>query len=270
MTGWRVPIRVALFWVGYIAILLLGSFPRNMAPPSWAQAVWVVWGAVLVYAMTVAFVRLEGRSLREVGFGVDAATVLRFALGLLSGAALYTVTRVTVSVVTGGIHVEKGGGFHGAAPAFVGATFVVSACMEGFGFRGYPQHTLQRRFGVWPAVITAAFFFALSHIAFGWSWNDVLLGVFPNGVLFGMVTVASRGLAMPTALHAAINLSQWSFGEDGGTGPWKIVVDPSALARVQAVAPLMTLAVYALAIFAAWKWYRRTTACRPLDEALTR
>ena len=263
MTEYPVPIRVALFWVGYIAILLLGSFPRNMVPIPWAQAVWVVWGAVLVFAVTAVFVRVEKRSLRDVGFGFDAGTVPRLMLGFLAGAAVYAMTLVAVSFVTRGIHVEKADRFDAAAIAFAAATFVASACMEGFGFRGYPQHTLQRRFSVWPAVITAASFFALSHVAFGWPWDQVLLGVFPNGVLFGMVTVASRGLAMPVALHAAINLSQWCFGDDGGLGPWKIVVEPSALDRVQAVASVMALVVYALAIFIAWLWHRRTAVFRP-------
>jgi len=263
MTQDRTPIvRVALFWVGYIAILLVGSFPRNMVPPRWAQAVWVLWGAVLVFGMTVLFVRRDGRSLRDVGLGFDAATVSRFALGVVAGAAIYLMTLLAVGAVTGAIHIENRVGFDAAAMTVAVATFVASACMEGFGFRGYPQHTLQHRFGVWPAVITTAFFFALSHVAFGWPWNQVLFGVFPNGLLFGMVTVASRGLAMPVALHAAINMSQWCFGEDGGVGPWTIVVDPSALGRVQAVAPVMALVVYGLAIFAAWLWYRRTTASR--------
>ena len=262
VTDYRVTIRVALFWVGYIAILLLGSFPRNSVPARWAQAVWVVWGAVLVFAMTVVFVRKEKRSLRDVGFGFDARTVARFALGALAGAAVYGATLLAVRLATAGIRIESRVGFDAAATAFAAATFVASACMEGYGFRGYPQHTLQQRFGVWPAVITAAFFFALSHVAFGWPWNQVLLGVFPNGVLFGMVTVASRGLAMPVALHAAINMSQWCFGEDGGVGPWTIVVEPSALARVQAVAPVMALGAYALAIFVAWLWHRRTTIAR--------
>jgi uncharacterized protein len=264
MTEYRTPIvRVAIFWVGYIAILLLGSFPRNMVPPQWGQAVWVAWGAALVFAMTLAFVRREGRSLRSVGLGVDAATGSRFALGLLAGAAVYGTTLLAVRAATGGLRIESRAGVDVAAMAFAAGTFVASACMEGFGFRGYPQHTLQQRFGVWPAVFTAAAFFALSHITFGWPWQQVVFGVFPNGLLFGMVTVASRGLAMPVALHAAINMSQWCFGEDGGVGPWRIIVEPPALARVQALAPVIALVVYGLAILAAWLWNRRTTASRP-------
>jgi len=256
MTEYRTLIvRVTIFWAGYIAILLLGSFPRNMVPTQWAQAVWAVWGAVLVFAMTVVFVRYEGRDLHDVGLGFDGATIPKFALGLLAGAAVYATT-LAVFVVAGGVRVVRAAGFDAAAMTFAAGTFVASACMEGFGFRGYPQHTLQRSFGAWPAVITAAAFFALSHVAFGWPWNQVLLGVLPNGVLFGMVTLASRGLAMPVALHAAINMAQWSFGEDGGRGPWKIVVDPAALPRVQASAPITALVVYALGILAAWLWYR--------------
>ena len=247
-----------------MAILLLGSFPRNMVPPEWAQAVWVVWGAALVFAMTVVFVRTQGLRLHDVGLGFGAATFARFGLGLIAGGIVYAANLAVVGAVIGHIRVVRAGSVDAAEIAFVAATYVASACMEGFGFRGYPQHALLRRFGVWPAVITAALCFALSHVAFGWPWTQVLLGVFPNGVLFGMVTVASRGLAMPVALHAAINMAQWSFGEDGGTGPWQIVVEPAARSRVQAVAPITALVVYALAIFAAWLWYRRN----PLTHTL--
>ena len=223
-------------------------------------SLWVGWGAALVFAMTVVFVRLEGLRLHDVGLGFSAATLSRFALGLVAGAVVYAANLVVVSAVIGGIRVVRAGSVDAAAIALMAVTYVASACMEGFGFRGYPQHTLLRRFGPWPAVIAAALGFALSHVAFGWPWNQVLLGVFPNGVLFGMVTVASRGLAMPVALHAAINMGQWSFGEGGGTGPWQIVVEPAALSRVQAVAPITALGVYALAILAAWLWDRLTPA----------
>lgn len=236
-----------------MAILLLGSFPRNMVPPRWSQTVWALWGAALVFGLTLLFVRREGRSLADVGLAFSAASLRRFAIGALAGVVLYASNIAAVSAAAGGIHVVRSSSVEASVLALTVLTYVASACMEGFGFRGYPLHTLLRPFGLWAAVVTTAAAFALSHVAFGWPWHQVVFGVFPNGLLFGVVAIASRGLAMPIALHAAINVSQWSLSQGGGAGPWQIVVEPAALSRVAALAPVVALVVYAAAILVAWR-----------------
>ena len=249
-------VRVAVFWVGYMAILLVGTFPQNMVPKRWGQTVWALWSASLVFALTLIFLRREGRSVADVGLAFRRGTILRFVIGALAGLAVHAANIAAVSGVAGGIAVVRAGNVYAGAIAWIVGVYVAKACMEGFGFRGYPLFTLLERWGPWPAVMIVAGAFALSHVAFGWSWDQVVLGVFPNGVLFAMVAIASRGLAMPIALHAAINTAQWSLGQGGGEGPWRIVIAPSALSRVTAVAPITSIAVYLVAILVAWLWYR--------------
>jgi len=249
-------VRLALFWLGYLAILLLGTFPQKMVPERWGQTVWALWSAASIFALTLVFLRREGRSVVDVGIAFRRGTILRFVIGAFAGLAVYAANIAAVSGVAGGIAVVRAGSVRAGTVALIIGTYVALACMEEFGMRGYPLHTLLARLSLWPAVTFVAATFALSHIAFGWAWDQVLLGVFPNGVLFGMVAIASRGLAMPIALHAAINSAQWILGQSGGEGPWKIVVEPSALSRVTAVAPITSLAVYVLAILVAWLWHR--------------
>jgi CAAX protease family protein len=252
--GRRSALRVTFFWGGYMGILLLGSIPRNMVPPKWGQTVWALWGAALVFGLTQLFVRREGRSLADVGLTFSVRSLRRFAIGALAGVVLYGSNIAAVSAAAGGIHVVRSSSVGAGVWALTVFTYVASACMEGFGFRGYPLHTLLRPFGPWPAVVTTAAAFALSHVAFGWPWDQVLFGVFPNGLLFGVVAIASGGLAMPIALHAAINVTQWSLSQGGAAGPWQIVVEPGALSRVAARAPVAALVVYAAAILMVWRW----------------
>jgi hypothetical protein len=48
----RVFGRVGMFWGGYLAVLVLASFAKGMAPPQLGQLVWGVVSSVVLVVLT--------------------------------------------------------------------------------------------------------------------------------------------------------------------------------------------------------------------------
>jgi membrane protease YdiL (CAAX protease family) len=136
-------------------------------------------------------------------------------------------------------------------------TYLALSLMEELGFRGYPLRTLVPTLGPWRAQAIVAVAFALSHIGFGWPLRTVLFGVLPNALLFGAAALASRGLAMPIGLHAALNISRWAVGETDVSGFWTLTVAESGRDRVATSAPFIGIGVTVVATISLWGWYLR-------------
>jgi uncharacterized protein len=140
--------------------------------------------------------------------------------------------------------------------------FLAIACTEELGFRGYPLRTLHPVLGLWPAQAVVALAFGLTHVVYGWSLADVVMGVLPGALLFGLAAVASRGLALPIGLHAAWNLASWSIGV---RGPWTMVVRAGERDRLLLAGRISATAVVLTAAVVAWWWYRERE--RKLESA---
>lgn len=250
--------RVGLFWFCYLAILVASAMLKVFLPASAMarELVWAVTSSVGVLLLTLLFLRWDRRSAADIGLRFERSTVTRFALGAAIGFALYGVHVLVVSAF-GGIRVV-GGGADAKAIVLATATYLALSCMEELGFRGYPLRTLHARFGLWPSQLIVAFAFALSHFAYGWPWLSIVAGVLPGGLLFGMAAIASRGLALPIALHAAWNIATWSAGEKGSPSLWQIVREPGA----NGVATVSFVSLFLLAAFAFWLFARRDTTAR--------
>lgn len=245
-------LRVALFLLGYMLILFAASVPKGMAPARFGDVVWGVVAALAIWAMTLLFLSREQRTRSDVGLDPDARTIVRLLIGIALGFTVYAVTMALLSLTLGPIRfatpVIPGAG---ALPLMIASFFALSA-MEELGFRGYALRTLVPAVGEWPAQIAIAAAFGLTHIAFGWPWPSVLLGVVPSALLFGVVAVRSGGLAMPIGLHAALNIAQWMVGAKDAPGIWALSVDPSHTERMAAYAPFvgMTITFIAAALIA--------------------
>src|SRR5207248_2064913 len=133
---------------------------------------------VALLPLTWIFLRRDGRRFRDVGLNVDAMTAPRFAAGCLIGLAVYGLN-VLIAAAIGPVHFTRAGGADPESLALIGGTIMALACMEELGFRGYALRTLVPTVGLWPAQAVVAGAFGLCHLAFGWSWANILLGVVP-------------------------------------------------------------------------------------------
>jgi membrane protease YdiL (CAAX protease family) len=108
------------------------------------------------------------------------------------------------------------------------------------------------------SLLIVAFVFAIEHMAGGSRWVEALFGASIGSLLFGMASIATKGLAVPIGLHAAWNFGDWMRGGKSSSGLWKSVVADGFQERVQLVAMSGYAVVMLSATFASWWWYRRS------------
>lgn len=229
-------------------ILFAASIPKGMASARFGDVVWGVVASLAIYAMTRLFLRSDKRTLSDVGLDPDKHSIARLLIGIAMGFVVYALTMAVLSLTLGPIRFTEPMLPSVGDAVLMLASFAALATMEELGFRGYALRTLIPAVGVWPAQLAIAVAFGLSHIAFGWPWTSVLLGVIPSALLFGVVAVRSGGLAAPIGLHAALNVAQWMVGAKDARGVWILSVDPSHTERMTAYAPFVGMAVTLLAI----------------------
>jgi membrane protease YdiL (CAAX protease family) len=261
-TSSRALVSVIAFWAAYLALLFGSSFAAGLLPPRWKQLGWGAVSSAALILLTLAMVRRDGRTLRDVGVGIGARSVPRFLAGFGIGLATYAIDVGVIALFVGGLRLVPVTSIDWGGVALTFATLLALSCMEELGFRGYPLRTLVPSLGQWGAQALVAVAFALSHILYGWSWASVAFGVLPSAVLFGAAALASGGLAMPIGLHMALNVAQWAIGEKESAGLFTQSVDPSTRARIGQVAPMIAVAV-TLGMAAVLWWSRRHLVQRP-------
>lgn len=250
-------LRVALFLAGYLLVLFATSVFKDMAPPRYADLLWGTISALGLVALTWMFLRRERRRFADVGMQPDSATAWRVAGGLAGGVAVYALALLIISVALGPLRL--------AAPTWPGAarwasmlvSYLALSCMEELGFRAYALRTLVPAVGRWAGQIVIAVLFGLSHLAYGWSFSSIFMGVIPSGLLFGAVAMRRGGLALAIGVHAGVNLAQWIVGEKGSPGVWTIGADPAATARLASNAPWLATCVTLSAAVVVWCWPSR-------------
>lgn len=262
--------RVVVFWGGYIVILFVMAIAKAMVPERWSQLVWGTLSSVAIFSLALFVLRREGRSVREAGMNFETTSILRFLAGALIGLAIYAFNILLATIIAGPIRFTWTADVEPSVIVLSVCSFAALSCMEEIGFRGYPLRTLVPRFGLWHAQGIVAVAFGLCHLAFGWSIANTLFGVVPSALLFGMVAIASRGLAMPIGVHAALNFARWAAGENNAAGIWTMVVDAQTQARLATVAPSIGVAVTLLATIAFWRWHesRRSGISEPMAYAI--
>lgn len=235
---------VGLFWSGYLAILVGFGSLKGMSPPAWRDLSWGAVCAIALVVLTGWFVRRDRGRLQSVGAALKRGSGLRLLLGVAFGLALYALIFGAVSLTAGPLRlVPAVGGASIGATALVVVGFLALGAMEELGFRGYPLRTLARTLGEEPAQVLVAVAFGGSHLLYGWTWQAVVLGVIPSGLLFGAAASTSRGLAFPIGLHAALNLAAWSLGMKESPGLWTVTQPEGMAERIAGVATWVGLGV---------------------------
>jgi len=254
VSGVRRPLALAaLFWLAYLAILFLASVPKGFVPPAWGQLVWGTLSSCALLLLSLAFLRFERCQAADVGLGREAIRPWPFALGVLVGFAVYGSMLLAAMLVAGPIRFVPVP-WHMRSILLTVVTFLALSTMEELGFRGYTLRRLVPVIGSMQAQALVAVAFASTHILFGWPWQAVLFGVLPNAFLFGAAALASRGLAMPIGLHAALNVTRWAVGEKGAPGLWRMTMDDRAADTLASFAPTVGVLLTLLGAFALSRW----------------
>lgn len=251
-------LRIALFWTAYLAILMLASIPKGMAPPAWGSFVWGLTATPLLLLLTHYLVTRTSPPLPHVDLIPTLASARRLAVGLLIGGATYAVTLLSISLLVAPLHYARTTTPDTGPLLLAVATIGLLAAMEEIGFRGYSLRAALRVLPTWQAQLLVAIAFGATHLAFGWSWQSIVTGVIPSALLFGAVAQWSGGLAAPIGVHAAVNLARMATGESGSEGIWRLVVDDATAPALAAGAPLVATGMTLLGAAAVGGWSLRS------------
>ncbi len=217
------------FWLCFlVSLFVVGRFINPFFPASWERFVYGIGGTMFALALTWFFVRREKKSFRDYELYWETGTLPRFLKGFLYGALIFALI-IGLLVAAGGIRIHLSGNWDPLS-VFWYLSIIPLALMEELAFRGYPFIKLNRDFSFLLTQLIIAIVFALYHIVTGWDIAVALLGPGIWALVFGLGAVWSKGIALPTGIHVALNLSQQVLGMKGGNGGtiWVLNEVPSA------------------------------------------
>jgi membrane protease YdiL (CAAX protease family) len=252
---WRSLGRVLLFLLSCAAILAITA---SLPPPRSGRTQELFIGSIAslgAFALTVLFVRWEGLRLDDVGAMPGRKSLSRLAFGFLMGLLLVAMHSLVLGAA-GHIRWESTPAAWAGPAILVAAGYLCLAAREELAFHGYPLRRLEQPLNLWGAQILIASVFALEHIAGGWTYAQALWGAAVGSLLFGMASLATRGLAVPIGLHAAWNFGDWMRGNRATPGAWRPIVEKGFEERVGSTGVFGYVAVMSLATLAFWWWYR--------------
>lgn len=250
--------RVGAFWIGYLLILVTISATKNWVPPLWAPLTWGLGSVLGLLGLTWLLLPRERRDLDDAGLRVGRASWLRLLAGLLLGAANLALMLWVISMLATPLSIAPNSAGSSGTIGLTAAGILALAAMEELGFRGYTLRMLLREFGPVAAQIIVAMAFGLTHLAYGWPWQTVLVGVIPAALLFGAAAYVSGGLALPIGIHAGINLARWAIGESDTPGFWVVSAADPTQTPADGLSAWLGVAVTLMLTASLWVWHARS------------
>lgn len=255
--SWFVLGRVLLFMVGCAATLAAATPLFANFPGIWQELSAGLTAALGALLLTLAFAHWERLRLKDVGVAPDSGSLGHLLLGFIAGVLIVGIW-ASALILTCGLKLAPEPERLPAHVAMQLAVYVVLSCREELGFHGYPLRRLNQVFGLWPAQILVALIFALEHKVGGSSWAQAFLGSGMGSLLFGMASIATRGLAVPIGMHAAWNFGQWMLGLKGAHGLWQVIVPEGRAEAIENIAMIIYIALFGIATMVLWLWHRRS------------
>ncbi|HEX6627835.1 MAG TPA: CPBP family intramembrane glutamic endopeptidase [Gemmatimonadaceae bacterium] len=207
-------------------------------------------------ALTAVFTSWERLRLKDVGAAIGKRSALRLATGFVLGLLLVSL-HMSIEAIAADVRWvrSEGVGFLDLLTSLI--IYLLLSCREELAFRGYPLRRLNALFGLWTSQFIVAFVFALEHVAGGSTWVQALFGAGVGSLLFGMASIATKGLAVPIGLHAAWNFGDWMHGGKGSGGLWHPLEAEAVRDRAELAGMIGYVAVMVTATLAFWWFYRR-------------
>lgn len=251
-------------------LAVVAPFATAWAPSVSVLATGIATSAVAL-GLTVIFARWEGVRLADVGAALRGGSLARVGAGFAIGAAIVAL-QTAITAAFGHVRWVRADGVGAGTVVITLAGYLTLASREELAFHGYPLRISARVLGVWGAQIAIAAIFALEHVAGGWTWTNAILGAAIGSLLFGMASIATRGLAVPIGLHAAYNFCDWLRGGKGAGGAWTPVVPRGFEHRAHVAGLVAYVALMLVTTAAFWElerrgtWTRRASAGEPLQR----
>jgi membrane protease YdiL (CAAX protease family) len=199
-------------WPEFLILAILGlAVDLRWFEPAWPAHLSVFNKVLLLDAGIYGFVAV--RNLDGVGFDLRLRT-RDLTMGLRE-VAFFLPLALSLGLGLGFLHLHPFGSIGPVTLQFAGAwifTFFFIAVPEELFFRGWMQNLLERRLGRWPALVTTAILFGLSHFnkrALHFNWRYVLLAAIA-GIFYGRAWRSDRRVGASAVTHATVD-SIWSL-----------------------------------------------------------
>lgn len=252
VSRWVASGRVFLFYLGTVLLLIMVAPIGAGLPGEWPKVVTGLITAIAGFLLTVVFVRWDKSRLADAGAMLTSGSLTRLAAGFAIGVVMIAL-QCTIVFASGHMRWAPVSEIKIAPVILALLAYLLLASREELSFHGYPLRRLERFWGVWPAQIVVAIAFVLEHRVGGFDWLNALLGASVGSLLFGMASIATRGLAVPIGIHAAWNFGQWAIGFRDMPGLWRPMIEGGYTAHVNHALFLGYWIVFGAGIVLFWR-----------------
>lgn len=210
-----------IWWVViFFLILLAVLFPSILLSQKLSFELSMAHQAFIILFVSIICQLLRRKSITELTGKINGIWLKELAIGLTIGAALMLLPTMVLTAL--GYITWQLNEFVFSTIASGLSLFLAVALAEELLFRGFIFQRLIDAFGQWPAQILIASLFLLIHLNNpGMTGNIKLLAsvnIFLASILFGLVYIKTKSLAMPFGLHFMANFMQGTilgFGVSG-------------------------------------------------------
>lgn len=249
-----------LFMLVFTGLLFLCGNARSLFPSAYSFFAYGILGSLAGLVTARIFQRNRQPSFASMGLGWEKKTLFRFVLGLLTGLVIFVLILFVLlqfSELTIQYHPQSSTTDY----LFLYLPILPLALMEEIGFRSYPQQKLYQAYGPWISQLVIAVAFGAYHLLNGWSLLSSFAGPFVWAFVFGLAAIWSRGIAVPTGIHFALNVLQSITGMKGSKGAVWILdyppgTNPVLQERTDKIGLMIQMAVLITALWATY-WYTR-------------
>ena len=243
--------KSVLFCVVFTGLLVIFSFAKGFIPNEFERLAHGVIGTLAAFLATVLFLRFDRKRFSSIGLTFERNTVVKFLVGVITGVVIMGLLAMSVIYFTN-VEIKVNQESNLLHFLLVTAPLLPLAFMEELGFRAYPLQILKDRIGIRLSIIITSILFGLYHIVNGWSIASSFYGPAVWGLIFGLAAIYSKGIAMPTGIHYAANLTTSAFGaKNTAASIWTVTQPDEAIVKHEGIDWSTILPSLVLLIFAA-------------------
>jgi uncharacterized protein len=243
-------IKSILFCFVFTGLLVFFSFAKGFIPNNFERLAHGIIGTLAAFLTTVLFLKFDRKQFSDIGLRFERNTVIKFFGGVIVGAVIMGLLATSVVYFANvGTEVNPRSNFFHFLLAT--APLLPLSFMEELGFRAYPLQILKDKIGIRLSLIITSVLFAVYHIANGWTIASSFYGPAVWGLVFGLSAIYSKGIAMPTGIHYAANLTTSALGAANNTvSIWNVKQPDSTSAKYGGIDWTTILPALALLVFA--------------------
>ena len=209
-------LKAILFCIAFTGLYVLIYFLKSSVIPAFSQRIHAGIGIAVALLVTALFLRMDKRRFRDIGLYWEGRTLSRFVLGIVIGVGLMGAITAAV-ILFSGFKIVWNPDSNLLKFLWGSLPLLPLAYMEELAFRAYPLETIKKQTGIRNTILLTALLFGAYHLANGWTLQNAFLGAGVWGIIFGLAAIVSGGIALPTGLHYAVNMTTSAFGISSGS-----------------------------------------------------